>query len=312
MLSNNIESFAGRDVQDFDAAAGPVSPASTAYRLRLDWERHDDGQSFTDIFDEFLSAENADQVEALIIGDWGGAGEGNGAEVVVEGLVAKRDQLSQLTALFIGDMISEECEISWINQTDMSPIWSAFPKLQELGIRGGGGLQLGRPVHAALRKLVIEAGGLPPQVIRELLHAQLPMLEHLELWLGTPDYGGDATVADIAPLLQGNLFPKLKTLALRNSAIADDIAAALSGAAILNQIEVLDLSLGTLSDPGIEALAANDGLRKLKKLDIHHHYGSADAVGKLNRLGIEIDASDARVGDDWGDGQLHRYIFVSE
>ena len=32
--------------------------------------------------------------------------------------------------------------------------------------------------------------------------AELPNLEHLELWLGTDSYGGDATVADLADLLR--------------------------------------------------------------------------------------------------------------
>ena len=310
MISNNLETFGGLVVKDFEA--GESLSAGTAYRLRLGWEAHDAGKSFTDLFDEFLAAPNASDVQALVIGDWAGAGEGNTSETVVESLVAKRDRLPKLAALFIGDMVSEECEISWITQSDMSPIWSAFPNLVELGIRGGGGLQLGRPAHAKLRKLVIETGGLPPQVVQELKLAQLPDLEHLELWLGTPNYGGDATIADLAPLLAGGQFPKLKYLGLRNSEIADEVAVAMSDAKILDQLEVLDLSLGTLSDSGVEALAGNQRLRKLKKLDIHHHYALPESIEKLSGLGIEIDATESCEADDYGDGEIHRYVYASE
>ncbi len=312
MISDNLDMFAGKPVKDFTTADTTLSPVDTAYRLRVDWERHDKGQGFVDIFDELLAAGNVAALDALVIGDWGGTAEGNGADVVVESLVAQRAKLPKLKALFIGDMTSEESEISWINQTDMSPLWSAFPNLEELGIRGGEGLQLGRPVHSKLKKLTIEAGGLPPSVVDELSAAVFPLLEHLEIWLGTPDYGGDTTADQLSPLLEAGRFPKLMYLGIRNSEIADDIAAALAEASVLDHIEVLDLSLGTLSDAGVEALAANDKLKRLKKLDIHHHYASDAAVAKLDRLGIEVDASEQRESDDIGDGEMHRYVYAAE
>ena len=98
-------------------------------------------------------------------------------------------------------MTYEESEISWITQTDVGPLFAAFPQMTELWIRGGGGLSLGRPRHERLEKLVVQTGGLPGSVVREVGAAHLPKLEHLELWLGDPGYGRDLT-ADRIGLLE--------------------------------------------------------------------------------------------------------------
>src|SRR5947207_2818215 len=85
-----------------------------------------------------------------------------------------------------------------------------WEKLEHLTVRGGEQLSVGSPRHGALRELIVQAGGLRPDVIHEIANAEFPNLEHLELWLGEPNYGGDATVEDLAPLLKGDKFPKLK------------------------------------------------------------------------------------------------------
>src|SRR5262249_44728682 len=98
---------------------------------------------------------------------------------------------------------------------------------------------------------------------------------------------------------------------LRDSQIADEIAAALVQAPILKRLEVLDLSLGTLSDEGAEALLRAPDLRSLKKLDIHHHYCSLEVVARLEALGIEVDASDRQEPHVF-QGEESRYVAVSE
>jgi hypothetical protein len=178
-----------------------------------------------------------------------------------------------------------------------------------LGVRGGNGLSLGRPSHPKLKTLIVETGGLPRQVVREVCAADLPALEHLELWLGSADYGGDATLDDLAPILSGRLFPRLTTLALRDCEWADDLAVALVDAPVLARIKSLDLSLGNLSDRGALALAAAPVAAGLESIDIHHHFVSAEAVAKLYALGPRINADDLR--KPWGDEE-HRFIAVSE
>src|SRR5262249_24983775 len=188
------------------------------------------------------------QISEIAIGNWWcmGSYAFEGSDSVVEALVAARDRLPKLRAIFFGDIIRDENEISWIRQGDLSPLLAAYPLLEIFVVRGGTDeLSLGSLKHDMLKSLIIQSGGLDAGVVREVAAADLPELEHLELWLGTDSYGGNATVADLAPILEGGLFPKLKYLGLRNSQIADRIARAIATASVVERIRVLDLSMGT-------------------------------------------------------------------
>ncbi|MCP4153668.1 MAG: hypothetical protein GY757_38420, partial [bacterium] len=214
-----------------------------------------------------------------------------------------------LKSVYIGDMNYEECEISWIQQSDMTPLLEAYPGLEELRIKGSEGLQFSKLNHGALKSIIIECGGLGKDVLKTIAGATLPALEHLELYLGVEHYGFDGGLEDILPFLKKDLFPKLKVLGLRDSEIADDIAKAAAGADVLDQIEVLDLSLGTLSDKGAEAFLSSEKIKKLKKLDLHYHYMSDDMIKKLRKLGITIDAGDPQGSETHEDD---RYPNVTE
>jgi hypothetical protein len=310
-IDEHVTQFAGVPVTNYDPGAGLVSPGEQAYRISVDWEAHEAGKEFSDLFGVLLEDPAIRDLTALIVGDWGGTGEGNDAAPVVEALVAASERLPKLRALFLGEMTYEESEISWINQTDVGPLFTAFPQLMELWIRGGNGLSLGRPRHDRLRKLVIETGGLPGSVVRELGTARLPELEHLELWLGDSGYGRTVTAEDLRPILVGGLFPKLKYLGLRNDEGADATAQLVASGPIIGQLDVLDLSLGTLSDQGAMALVESNLLKTVRRLNITRHYVSEAVVQRLRQCGPEVDASDRQEPDRW-DGEEHRYCSVSE
>ena len=169
----------------------------------------------------------------------------------------------------------------------------------------------GRLRHANLRSLIVETGGLGGEVVRAIAASDLPRLEHLELWLGTGSYGGTTTIADLGPIVAGDRFPALRRLGLRNCEGTDAIAEALVDAPILGRIEVLDLSMGDLGDEGARALAGIAALRRLKSLDIHHHFVSDEALGELLALGIAVEADDQMEPYDWDD-EGRRYIAVTE
>lgn len=307
-ISESTEVFGGKPVRDYDPDAGLVDAASAAWRIAIDWDRYENDEKATDLLSSLLDDPNAGQVTALVFGDWGGTAEGNNSGPVVEMLVDNASKLPRLTALFLGDMTFEECEVSWINQCDISPIYAAFPNLEELRIRGTMELSLGQLEHDRLRRLIIETGGLTVAQLRQVASAELPMLEHLEVWLGDDGYGWDGSADDVKPLLDGARFPKLKYLGLRNSQDADEIAEAAASAPVVTRIEVLDLSLGTMSDAGAAALASSTAVRSLKKLDVHHNYLTDAGVAKLSKLGIEVEAGDQQDTDEDGD----RYVAVSE
>ena len=312
-IYEHITEFAGKPVVDWEPGEPLDEPADVAYRISVSWDESEAGRRWTDKFAGFLDDPASGRVTALIVGPWAavGVGDESTAERIVEALASARDRLPALTALFVGEIISEESEISWIEQTDVSPLFNAYPRLEHFAVRGGNNLRLGAPRHDNLRALVVEAGGLPRQVVHDVVAAQLPELRHHELWLGTDEYGGDTTLDDLAPILAGDLFPKLEYLGLRDSEIADEIAIAIVSAPILERIKVLDLSLGTLTDAGAAALLASPAVAKLQKLDIHHHYCSPEMVEKLEALPIEVDAGEPQEADEW-DGELHRYVAVGE
>lgn len=312
MINEHATEFAGKPVVDWEPDESHAAPHDAIFRVSLAYDEAEEGQHWTDKFAAFLDDPRAAASTGLVIGTWDSsqASEDTSAQVI-EALVAARDRLPNLTALFLGDIISEESEISWIQQSDISPIFDAFPRLTDLCVRGGSGLQLGAVRHDALQSLVLQSGGLGAAVVRAVVTADLPQLEHLELWLGSENYGGDATVDDVAPLLAGTVFPRLRYLGLRDSEQADALAAALAHAPIVERIETLDLSLGTLTDEGAMALRLSPAVARLKKLDIHHHFCSEAVVMRLQGLGIEVDVSDPHEAEEYN-GEVWRYAAVTE
>jgi hypothetical protein len=309
-INENLAAFHGRKVIDFEPDEPLPDPAQTALRIGITY----DGpfEEFGDAWSQFLESDGAGKTVALIIGNWSNPEDGaQPSQDALEILVASADRLPNLRALFFGDITSEENEISWIEQSDVSALWGAFPRLEELGIRGGNGLQLGRIKHATLKILRLESGGLPRGVVASVAAADLPALEHLELWLGTPDYNGNSEPADLAGILDGTRFPRLQTLALRNCEWADELAAAVASAPILARVKRLDLSMGTLGDKGADALIASPAVRNLQHIDISHHYVSDALVAKLRGLGVDLKA-DERLEPETDGGQEFRYVAVSE
>lgn len=223
----------------------------------------------------------------------------------------RRPQPPSLRSGFVGDIHSHEWELSWIGQPDLAPLVAAFPRLEELAVRGaasalGGELSLHVPSHGALRSLTIQSGGLPGSVAREVASSGLPALEHLELWLGVRDFRGDAVPADLEPVLSGTAFPNLVHLGLRDAEDTDAWVEALAEVPVTKELRTLDLSLGTLTDHGARVLLGTPVFRGLDRLDLHHHFVSADLCERLRRefsaAGVEIDVSEPRERRDWGDG----------
>ncbi|MFI2376321.1 STM4015 family protein [Streptomyces sp. NPDC018964] len=288
-------------------------PEAVAWRITVD--SYDAEEQWTEAFARFRSAVDTTRVRALIVGAWEDAYERSSAGIV-EALVAARDRMPGLRALFLGDMHFEECEISWITQTDVTPLPAAFPDLEEFGVRGGKDLAFTALRHDKLRKLVVETGGLPVDVVRGAGASELPALEHLDLWLGTSWYGADTEVADLEPILSGDRLPRLRHLALRNSDIQDEIAAAMASAPVVARLEVLDLSMGTLGDDGATALLGGQPLTHLKKLDLHHNYLSEPVRQRiqhtLEAAGVEVDLDPDDADADEDEDEDERFVSVGE
>jgi hypothetical protein len=307
----HITEFAGKPVADWEPGKPIADPQGTLYRISISWDESEAGKLWTDKFADFLDDPASSQITGIVVGPWEHAGIEGSSERAVETLVSASDRLPNVRAIFLGDITMEESEISWLNQTDVSPLLNAYPQLEHFCVRGGNELSLGSLHHDNLKSLIIETGGMDRQVVQQVVSGQVPALEHLELWLGDSNYGANTTIDDVAPILSGDRFPNLKYLGLCNSELADEIAMAIVNAPILERIEVLDLSGGTLGDAGAAALLAAPAVARLRKLDIHYHYCSEEMAEKLQGLPIEVDASDPQEPDE-DDGEEIRYVSVGE
>ncbi|MBV2354138.1 STM4015 family protein [Streptomyces sp. J2-1] len=316
-IGAHLQTFHRLPVFTFPGPGGERKlPEPGTHAWRITSEVYDADEDWTVAFARFLDTVDTEHVTALIVGAWQEAYETD-SSAVIEALLAARDRLPELRALFLGDMVMEECEISWINQTDVTPLLAGFPELTEFGVRGGTGLRFPALRHTALERLVMESGGLPVEVVRGVGASDLPALAHLDLWLGTPDYGGDSETADLEPLLSGARLPGLRHLALRNSEMEDAVAAAVASAPVVARLETLDLSMGVLTDEGAAALLGGQPLTHLKKLDLHHHYLTQPLLDRLRDTlepaGVELDLDRGGADeDDDGDGTVWRYVSVGE
>jgi hypothetical protein len=311
---SHASSFAGRPVVDvLPDGSLPTVDTPVSWRIsRWDFDQsatNTPSEPFRGAFEEFV-AEAGPSVESLVVGSWGYAAFNSAP---IPQLCAAAPRLPALRALFLGDITVEECEVSWMKVGDVSQLLTAFPDLEVLRVRGGEDFTFSPVRHDRLRELAVESGGLSREFVHAVLDSELPALTDLELWLGTPDYGGDTEVSDLAPLLAGERLPALRRLGLCNAEIADDLAEALSTAKVVTRLERLDLSLGTLGERGAAALLAGQSLTHLTELDLHHHYLPEEVADALVAAlpGVRVDVSGAKEEDEYG-GESYRYTAVSE
>lgn len=310
MIASHVSSFAGLPVLPFAwGMAPPRDPSSVALRLAVE-DFDADPDEFADLFSELLDQVPGEAVRAVVIGEWGQAYD---RPLPIDLLVDAAPRWTGLRALFLADLVSEECEISWLTLDDITPLLAAYPALEVLWVRGSRGLRLDPVRHAGLRELRFESGGLPADVVRAVGASDLPALRRLDLWLGQAGYGANTTVDDLAPVLAGTNLPALRHLALANAEIADAVAAAVANAPVVDRLEVLDLSMGTLTDAGAEALLAGRSLTHLRELDLHHHYLSPRWQKQLVEAlpGVRVDVSDPQAPQEYN-GRQYYYTAVGE
>ncbi|MGW5383343.1 STM4015 family protein [Nocardia sp. NPDC003963] len=319
MIGEHLDEFGGLPVHDFPVPwqvdePGPLPEAdSVAWRIaEPGW---DDKHTWEEVFGRFLDEVDTTAVHAIVAGIWPEAYD-TSADKIIACLVAARDRLPALRAVFLGDITVEESEISWIMQGHIEPLLTAYPDLEELGIRGGTELVFAPVHHEHLRTLTVQTGGLEAEVVRGIAASDLPALERLELWLGTENYGADVEIGDLAPILLGHRLPALEHLALRNSDIQDEICAAVASAPVVARLTGLDLSMGILGDDGAGALLGGQPLTHLRSLDLHHNYLGAEMSARLRDVltpaGVRLDLDPGDAREYVSGDEVRRYVSVSE
>lgn len=304
---SHLENWFGLPVEEATSDTN-FQPADVIYRFAWSYDEELDP---TIHLERFLASPDVEETIAIIFGMEAEMGNDTNEGRFLDLLDQNRSRLPKLRGIFLGDIVQEENEMSWIPQEDISRALRIFPSLEELRARGQEGLKFEAGAYPGLKRLVIETGGMPKSVLHGISGSSLSSLESLDLWLGTDEYGFDGSIDDVLPLLDPERFPKLKQLTLGNSCIQNEIAAAVAGSAILDHIESLNLSLGTLTDEGAVPLLTDPRLGKLKKLNLHRNYLSKVMADRFKSLGIEVDVDDQEEPDSWND-KLHYYVAVGE
>lgn len=255
----------------FNPDIGISDPIGTAYKLNINWRRLINSQETTrKEFNLFLQDRRSSQVEALLL-PLGRIGNCNDLiNVLIEG----KNWLTNLKALYIGDMYDYEYKTSDVTLSNMSPVLEAYPHLELLQVRGfgredNGGLSFYKIRHENLKTLIVETGYmLSHKLINQICALELPSLEYLELWLGNDlDYPvseigekeesysiDNSAFKHLSPIISGTVFPQLKYLGLRSCNYSDAVAQAIVSSPLINSLKVLDLSMGTLTGKGAKAL----------------------------------------------------------
>jgi hypothetical protein len=76
----------------------------------------------------------------------------------------------------------------------------------------------------------------------------------------------------------------------------------------MEQIKVLDLSMGTLSDRGVDELLKCRAIARLDILNVANNYLSQNAIAKLQQLDVRVISDEQKTEDD----EDERYCSVSE
>ncbi|HLT35150.1 MAG TPA: hypothetical protein VK034_02670 [Enhygromyxa sp.] len=194
-----------------------------------------------------------------------------------------------LEELSLGDFGYEECELNWTSISDASPLWASVPRLRKLWLRAGSmgldGIDL-----PELRELETVTGGMPPQALAAIASADWPKLERLHLQIGCGHQDAATDVALIEPLLAGTRFPALTYLGLCNCEFTDELCERLAGSAILPRLRHLDLSMGTMSMAGVQALLRTPrAFAHLEGICVDDNFLPDEAIPLLDSLGPPIE-----------------------
>ncbi|MDB4959382.1 MAG: hypothetical protein JWO36_6951, partial [Myxococcales bacterium] len=213
-------------------------------------------------------------------------------EAIVELLVG--DAPPSLRRLQLGADRDRDHEANWFHSgTAIERLWAPLRRLRHLVIDGGqyklGTIDLPEVEYAAFR-----TGGLVAANARSIAAAHLPRVRHLDV---AGDHNNstetliaragrvtmsrdDGVFSDLAPLFERTDLPSLTVLGITNSVFTDTICRALPSSRIVQQLEALDLSWGSMTDAGARALVENrDAFRRLEILDVSRN--------TLSRRGIE-------------------------
>ena len=275
---------------------------------------YDSELALADATREFLALPLAQFVEQLRFGlahfesnnDWGPTMEA----------ITSSARAGEIRSLQFDAYTYTDQEISWTAFGDFSAAWPKLPRLEELVIRSGAGGTLGTLDLPALNKFVRISGGLRADELRAITEAHWPALEHLEVWLGTAAYEGEASLELLFPILAGRDLPNLRHLGLANCELLDTLIPALAGSAILPRLRSLDLSKGTMGSVATAQLLAHAArFAHLAAIDLAENCLTDEECSRIRAALPQVAAGEQRGEREDGDEDHDddgRYVAVGE
>jgi uncharacterized protein (TIGR02996 family) len=190
------------------------------------------------------------------------------------------------------------------------PESKSLKQLRKLELDGGN-ITLGKIDLPELRHFKVVSGGLTAVELKQLASANWPKLEHLEIYCGDPNYGASGGVKELAPIFAATGLGKLKYLGIKNCPFGDEVVAKLIKSKILPQLRTLDLSLGALSDSGVDAMvAARASFEHLALLDLDDNGLTDASKPKIKGLAKKVNWG-TQDSPDRADPE-NRYVAIGE
>ncbi|MGB3759976.1 MAG: HEAT repeat domain-containing protein [Rivularia sp. (in: cyanobacteria)] len=211
---------------------------------------------------------------------------------LAELLYNNRNKLENLKALFVGDEQIEQFRKSYQGIGDINFLLSSFPNLEVLHLRGCcTDLHSSALGHNNLKTLVIETADISNIAIKIMCSLNLPALKYFELWIGRRfENSSNNMIKYLEPILFGESFPNLNYLGIRSSEYANEIAEAIVESSLITEypilynLLVLDLSMGNLTDAGLETLLNVPDIHNLHTLDVSNNCITEEFLEEIEQL----------------------------
>ncbi len=206
---------------------------------------------------------------------------------------------------------------SHVYPVDLRPLLTLFPDLEYLSINGNfhnffssnnqqlNDFRSDRSSGSKLKTLIIDNENVN-RTIHSLYPTDFPELEYFEIWFND-NKNIVPTVKAISLILSGKAAPKLKYLGLRNCLMADDLVKALMQTPIIENLAVLDLRMGAMTDIGFRHILDCQKLGNLKFLYVSQNCISSNAFSGREQPNFEICMGTQYRSKEARDNSINRY-----
>ncbi len=222
-------------------------------------------------------------------------------DAVIQKIAALRPP--HLRELLLGDFTYDKWPMSAFDVGSLVPLWGS--PLRKLVVHGAT-FTLGAIDLPEVERVEIKTGSLQLAELGAIAAARWPRLRFLDVWTGNPNYGGNTTLDDLAPLFARTDLAELTHLGIMNCAYTDELCERIATLPLAHQLRELDLSLGTMSDRGARARAAAAPSRPARaSVNVSQSWVTDDGLAALRRAFPTVIATELHRGGN-------RFVAVGE